>query len=69
MNQDFKFRCIVGTDYYVTNEHLLRADGFSVLGWLEAIGMVFVLVGLSVGVLFQSGNSSFLAEEDSFRPA
>jgi beta-glucosidase/6-phospho-beta-glucosidase/beta-galactosidase len=27
MNQDVKFRCIMGTDYYVTNEHLLKPDG------------------------------------------
>ncbi|MFL5241781.1 MAG: family 1 glycosylhydrolase [Gemmataceae bacterium] len=27
MNQNYKFRCIMGTDYYVTNEHLLRSDG------------------------------------------
>ena len=27
MNQNIKFRCIMGTDYYVTNEHLLRAEG------------------------------------------
>jgi beta-glucosidase/6-phospho-beta-glucosidase/beta-galactosidase len=27
MNQNSKFRCIMGTDYYVTNEHLLRPDG------------------------------------------
>jgi len=27
MNQRLKFRCIMGTDYYVTNEHLLKADG------------------------------------------
>ncbi len=27
MNQDLKFRCVMGTDYYVTNEHLLRQDG------------------------------------------
>ncbi|WP_373651578.1 family 1 glycosylhydrolase [Schlesneria sp. DSM 10557] len=30
MNQDYKFRCIMGTDYYVTNEHLLRSDGSTV---------------------------------------
>ena len=27
MNQNIKFRCIMGTDYYVTNEHLLKPDG------------------------------------------
>lgn len=27
MHQHVKFRCILGTDYYVTNEHLLRPDG------------------------------------------
>jgi beta-glucosidase/6-phospho-beta-glucosidase/beta-galactosidase len=27
MNQNFKYRCVLGTDYYVTNEHLLRPDG------------------------------------------
>jgi beta-glucosidase len=27
MNQTYRFRCILGTDYYVTNEHLLRPDG------------------------------------------
>jgi beta-glucosidase/6-phospho-beta-glucosidase/beta-galactosidase len=27
MNQDVRYRCIMGTDYYVTNEHLLRPDG------------------------------------------
>lgn len=27
MNQNLKARCIMGTDYYVTNEHLLRPDG------------------------------------------
>jgi beta-glucosidase/6-phospho-beta-glucosidase/beta-galactosidase len=30
MNQDYRFRCIMGTDYYVTNEHLLRPDGSTV---------------------------------------
>jgi beta-glucosidase/6-phospho-beta-glucosidase/beta-galactosidase len=30
MNQSFRFRCIMGTDYYVTNEHLLRPDGSTV---------------------------------------
>lgn len=30
MNQDFRFRCIMGTDYYVTNEHLLKSDGTTV---------------------------------------
>ncbi len=30
MNQRLKFRCIMGTDYYVTNEHLLRPDGKTV---------------------------------------
>jgi beta-glucosidase len=27
MNQRMRFRCIMGTDYYVTNEHLLLPDG------------------------------------------
>lgn len=27
MNQNYRFRCIMGTDYYVTNEHLLKPDG------------------------------------------
>jgi beta-glucosidase len=27
MNQNFKYRCVLGTDYYVTNEHLLKPDG------------------------------------------
>lgn len=27
MNQTMRFRCIMGTDYYVTNEHLLTPDG------------------------------------------
>jgi len=27
MHQNYKFRCILGTDYYVTNEHLLKPDG------------------------------------------
>lgn len=27
MKQDFRFRCIMGTDYYVTNEHLMKPDG------------------------------------------
>jgi beta-glucosidase/6-phospho-beta-glucosidase/beta-galactosidase len=27
MNQKLKARCIMGTDYYVTNEHLLKPDG------------------------------------------
>lgn len=27
LNQNVKFRCILGTDYYVTNEHLLTPDG------------------------------------------
>lgn len=27
MNQNYRFRCILGTDYYVTNEHMLRPDG------------------------------------------
>jgi beta-glucosidase/6-phospho-beta-glucosidase/beta-galactosidase len=27
MNQEYRFRCIMGTDYYVTNEHLLLPDG------------------------------------------
>mgnify|MGYP001598714006 CR=1 FL=1 len=27
MNQDLKARCIMGTDYYVTNEHLMKPDG------------------------------------------
>jgi beta-glucosidase len=26
MNQNYRFRCIMGTDYYVTNEHLLKPD-------------------------------------------
>jgi beta-glucosidase/6-phospho-beta-glucosidase/beta-galactosidase len=30
MNQNFRFRCVMGTDYYVTNEHLLRPDGSTV---------------------------------------
>lgn len=30
MNQNYRFRCIMGTDYYVTNEHLLRPDGSTV---------------------------------------
>lgn len=30
MNQNYRFRCIMGTDYYVTNEHLLRPDGTTV---------------------------------------
>jgi beta-glucosidase/6-phospho-beta-glucosidase/beta-galactosidase len=30
MNRNFKFRCVMGTDYYVTNEHLLRPDGSTV---------------------------------------
>jgi beta-glucosidase/6-phospho-beta-glucosidase/beta-galactosidase len=27
MNQSLKARCIMGTDYYVTNEHLMKPDG------------------------------------------
>lgn len=30
MNQNYRFRCIMGTDYYVTNEHLLTADGTTI---------------------------------------
>ncbi|MDB5390005.1 MAG: family 1 glycosylhydrolase [Planctomycetaceae bacterium] len=30
MNQTIRYRCIMGTDYYVTNEHLLRPDGSTV---------------------------------------
>jgi beta-glucosidase/6-phospho-beta-glucosidase/beta-galactosidase len=30
MNQNYRFRCIMGTDYYVTNEHLLLSDGTTV---------------------------------------
>lgn len=30
MNQELRFRCIMGTDYYVTNEHLLRPDGTTI---------------------------------------
>ncbi|MEX0714088.1 MAG: family 1 glycosylhydrolase [Pirellulales bacterium] len=30
MNQNYRFRCIMGTDYYVTNEHLLKPDGTTV---------------------------------------
>lgn len=30
MNQTYRFRCIMGTDYYVTNEHLLTPDGATV---------------------------------------
>lgn len=30
MRQSYKFRCIMGTDYYVTNEHMLLADGSTV---------------------------------------
>jgi beta-glucosidase/6-phospho-beta-glucosidase/beta-galactosidase len=30
MNQKLKARCIMGTDYYVTNEHLLKPDGTTV---------------------------------------
>ncbi len=30
MNQRVRFRCIMGTDYYVTNEHLLLPDGSTV---------------------------------------
>jgi beta-glucosidase/6-phospho-beta-glucosidase/beta-galactosidase len=26
MRQHYKFRCVLGTDYYVTNEHLLKPD-------------------------------------------
>jgi beta-glucosidase len=27
MNQTYRYRCIMGTDYYVTNEHMLLPDG------------------------------------------
>ena len=27
MNQNYRFRCVMGTDYYVTNEHLLKPNG------------------------------------------
>ncbi|HUP79160.1 MAG TPA: hypothetical protein VM260_11450, partial [Pirellula sp.] len=30
MNQNSRFRCIMGTDYYVTNEHLLTANNMTV---------------------------------------
>jgi beta-glucosidase len=30
MNQNYRFRCIMGTDYYVTNEHLLKPDGSTI---------------------------------------
>lgn len=30
MNHNYRFRCIMGTDYYVTNEHLLLPDGTTV---------------------------------------
>jgi len=30
MNQTYRFRCIMGTDYYVTNEHLLTPDGATI---------------------------------------
>lgn len=30
MNQNYRFRCIMGTDYYVTNEHLLQPDGTTI---------------------------------------
>jgi beta-glucosidase/6-phospho-beta-glucosidase/beta-galactosidase len=30
MTHNYRFRCIMGTDYYVTNEHLLLADGTTV---------------------------------------
>ncbi len=30
MNQNYRFRCIMGTDYYVTNEHLLKPDGTTI---------------------------------------
>ncbi len=30
MNQDARYRCIMGTDYYVTNEHLLKPDGSTI---------------------------------------
>jgi beta-glucosidase/6-phospho-beta-glucosidase/beta-galactosidase len=29
MNQHLRFRCIMGTDYYVTNEHLLTPEGIT----------------------------------------
>ena len=31
MHQHLKFRCIMGTDYYVTNEQLMKPDGTTVL--------------------------------------
>ena len=30
MNQTYRYRCIMGTDYYVTNEHLLKPDGTTI---------------------------------------
>ena len=30
MNQTFRYRCVLGTDYYVTNEHLLCPDGTTI---------------------------------------
>jgi hypothetical protein len=27
MTQHYRYRCIMGTDYYVTNEHMLKPDG------------------------------------------
>jgi beta-glucosidase/6-phospho-beta-glucosidase/beta-galactosidase len=30
MNKNVKLRCIMGTDYYVTNEHLLKSEGTTV---------------------------------------
>ena len=27
MQQNYRFRCVMGTDYYVTNEHILKPDG------------------------------------------
>src|SRR5690606_28727864 len=30
MNHNYRFRCIMGTDYYVTNEHLLMPDGSTI---------------------------------------
>jgi beta-glucosidase/6-phospho-beta-glucosidase/beta-galactosidase len=36
LNNHLKNRCVMGTDYYATNEHLLRADGTT-----SAVGEVF----------------------------
>lgn len=30
MNQQYRFRCVMGTDYYVTNEHLLTPEGATI---------------------------------------